>query len=86
MIDLEKLRSQALNGLPMSSVYVLELLDHIAALEKDAGRLDWMVNEQVFMEYERDNYWLVFPDGSYQVSSHSSPRKAIDTAMESKHG
>lgn len=95
MIDLEKLRARA-SGIPDSDgaigptwctpTEVLELLDHIAQLEKDAGRLDWMVNEQVFMEYERDNYWLVFPDGSEQKSSYITPRQAIDTAMESKHG
>lgn len=87
MIDLEKLRHEAED---MSNVGLIrtvnDLVDHIAQLEKDAGRLDWMVNEQVFMEYERDNYWLVFPDGSEQKSSYITPRQAIDTAMESKHG
>lgn len=53
----------------------------IAELEKDAARLDWMINQQAFMEYERDNYWLVFTDGSEQKQSHNSARQAIDTAM-----
>lgn len=89
MIDLEKLREKTKEcyGVVMiGESEFIALLDYATQLEKDAGRLDWMVNEQVFMQYERDNYWLVFPDGSYQVSSHNSPRQAIDTAMESKHG
>ena len=57
--------------------------DVIESLEKDAARLDWMIDEQVFMEYERDNYWLVFPDGSEQKQSRPSTRVAIDTAMQS---
>lgn len=62
---------------------ISEMRARIDSLEKDAARLDWMIDEQVFVEYERDNYWLEFPEGSEQKQSHPSAREAIDTAMQS---
>lgn len=102
MIDLEKLRSQALNGLPMSSVYVLELLDHIAQLEKDAGRYKLMMHGDGEYEYSLQvkiskgkTLYRVYADhledalmcGWCGADWRSMPDEAIDDAMrESKHG
>ena len=94
MIDLEKLRHEAED---MSNVGLIrtvnDLVDHIAQLEKDAGRLDWMIEQRAYVVSDEtcgDGYWLNFlrPDGTtwVQVSEHKTPREAIDTAMEAKHG
>ena len=60
---------------------VLELLDHIAALEKDAGRLDWLLTEaksRLADVLENDN-------GQAWKEGRKFLEKS-DTAMESKHG
>lgn len=102
MIDLEKLLARA-SGLPDSDgaigptwctpAEVLELLDHIAQLERDAGRLDWMIEQRAYVVSDEtccDGYWLNWarPDGTTwtQANEHETPRQAIDTAMEAKHG
>ena len=92
MIDLEKLRARA-SGIPDSDgaigptwctpTEVLELLDHIAALEKDAGRWNaatrnMALNDVCVVVYDN------FGDGRTVTGEDAD--KAIDTAMESKHG
>lgn len=76
-------------------VVVLELLDHIAALEKDAGRLDWLetitkLNSEgsrtYGMETERNALFTIMPAWYQDKKRHENLRQSIDTAMESKHG
>lgn len=96
MIDLEKLRekTQECYGVVMiSESEFIALLDYAAALEKDAGRLDWMIEQRAYVVSDEtccDGYWLNWarPDGTTwtQMGEHETPRQAIDTAMESKHG
>lgn len=81
-IDLEKLRVQSKNGLPMSPGYVLELLDHIAALEKDAARWNaatrnMELNDICVVVYDN------FGDGRTVTGEEAD--QAIDTAMEASN-
>lgn len=68
------------------------LLSKVAQLEKDAGRLDWMIEQRAYVVSDEtccDGYWLNWarPDGTTwtQANEYETPRQAIDTAMESKH-
>lgn len=93
MIDLEKLRARA-SGIPDSDgaigptwctpTEVLELLDHIAQLEKDAWRYRWMrskaTGDATLWESVMDG------EGLYSMKCEDELDQAIDTAMESKHG
>lgn len=102
MIDLEKLRERVQGQPTDQGVYgptwlnpleALALLDHIAALEKDAGRLDWIEkNGDVRIQRVRAGFngpirWDV-EYGPYdgEARSKKDMRTAIDTAMESNHG
>lgn len=97
MIDLEKLREIAetveTEFFTINADEVLELLDHIASLEKDAGRLDWIEkNGDVRIQKVRAGFngpirWDV-EYGPYdgEARSKKDMRTAIDTAMESNHG
>ena len=92
MIDLEKLRARA-SGLPDSDGAIgptwctpselLELLDHIAQLEKDAARWNaatrnMELNDICVVVYDN------FGDGRTVTGEEAD--QAIDTAMEAKHG
>ena len=104
MIDLEKLRARA-SGIPDSDgaigptwctpTEVLELLDHIAQLEKDAGRLDWLetitkLNSEgsrtYGMETERNALFTIMPAWYQDKKRHENLRQSIDTAMEASNG
>ena len=99
MIDLEKLREVMIDlrdkdyNHGASPAEVLELLDHIAQLEKDAARLDWIEkNGDVHIQRVRAGFngplrWDV-EYGPYDEEARSKKdmRTAIDTAMEAKHG
>lgn len=91
MIDLEKLdelRSDAEfhaktgRAWSASALDVIDLLDHIAALEKDAGRYKWLRDETDWEPF--DSSWLIEKD-IYGCSTRAMD-VAIDTAMESNHG
>lgn len=81
-----------------SPAVVLELLDYVAQLEKDAGRLNFMQEEALdarCVEIGEDSYgWQIMshfmaePKLRMVGESHDvlGLRQAIDTAMESKHG
>ena len=92
MIDLEKLREQA-PYVGLIDDELIELLDHIAQLEKDAARLDWIEeNGDVRIQRVRAGFngplrWDV-EYGPYddEARSKKDMRTAIDTAMEAKHG
>lgn len=89
MIDLEKLRTEAQElmpygvGVEMSCGKVLELLDHITQIEKDAGRLDHLVTSFA-IDGILGLQCLIDEDG-FVLSSHAA-RQAIDTAMEASNG
>ena len=82
MIDLEKLREIAetveTEFFTINADEVLELLDHIAALEKDAGRYEWL----------RDNCTKagIVVDVGAGAEIWCTIDEAIDTSMEAKHG
>ena len=80
MIDFEKLREQA-PYVGLIDAELIELLDHIAALEKDAARLNWLLTEaksRLADVLENDN-------GQAWKEGRKFLEKS-DTAMESKHG
>ena len=72
MIDLEKLREQA-PYVGLIDVELIELLDHIAQLEKDAGI--GKVARKAISELEDS-----------PISFMKTIRRSIDTAIEAKHG
>lgn len=63
---------------------VIELLDHIAQLEKDAWRYRWMrskaTGDATLWESVMDG------EGLYSMKCEDELDQAIDTAMESNHG
>lgn len=101
MIDLKKLRKEiqavadaGFFHAGVSNKEVLDLIDYAAALEKDAGRLDWM-DRQVKGHVVYNGY--TWQEAGYEnnrglvcaIQSKKqklSVRQAIDTAMESNHG
>ena len=82
MIDLEKLREQA-PYVGLIDNELIELLDHIAQLEKDAGRwraVAHTVDLNDFAVVEYDNF------GDSRIITGDEADSLIDTAMEEKHG
>lgn len=78
MIDLEKLRERAKylsnhSSMVISTSDVLELLNHISQLEKDAGI--GKVARKAISELEDS-----------PISFMKTIRRSIDTAIEAKHG
>lgn len=66
-----------------------ELLGQIESLEKDAARLDWVIEQRAYVVSDEtccDGYWLNWarPDGTTwtQAGEHATPREAIDAAMK----
>jgi len=104
MIDLEKLDAAATHAqvhgylLKWDGSEIRQLVDRIAKLEKDAGRLNFMQEEALdarCVEIGEDGYgWQIMshfmaePKLRMVGESHDELglRQAIDTAMESKHG
>lgn len=93
-IDLEKLRHDAEDMSNVSLIHTVnDLIDRIAALEKDAARLDWMDKQgRVCIERVREGHikgairWDVeygYNDDS--AKSKQGMRQAIDTAMEASN-
>ena len=89
MIDLEKLREVMIDlrdkdyNHGASPTEVLELIDHIAQLEKDAGRwraVAHTVDLNDFAVVEYDNF------GDSRIITGDEADSLIDTAMEEKHG
>lgn len=81
------------DGVPsgMSNASILELVDQLEAAQKDAARLNYMIDARATVCHDEtiaDGYWLDFqkPDGSrwVQVGDFDSPRNAIDAAMSSQ--
>lgn len=85
MIDLEKLRAEAKqyqrHNLGVGANVVIELLDHIAALEKDAARLNWLLTEAK----SRLADVLENDDGQAWKEGRKFLEKS-DTAMEASNG
>ena len=79
MIDLEKLREQA-PYVGLIDDELIELLDHIAKLEKDAGRYRFLCEK-----YDVSLLTTFFGNGCINKKIDDVNR-AIDTAMESNHG
>ena len=82
MIDLEKLREQA-PYVGLIDNELIELLDHIAQLEKDAGRwraVAHTVDLNDFAVVEYDNF------GDSRIITGDEADSLIDAAMEAKHG
>ena len=82
MIDLEKLREQA-PYVGLIDDELIELLDHIVQLEKDAARWNaatrnMELNDICVVVYDN------FGDGRTVTGEEAD--QAIDTAMEAKHG
>lgn len=96
MIDLEKLREKAWEAahdpdldlfdasvmLKDSALAIAQAIDHIAQLEKDAGRYRWLRDDTEWEPFESS--WLIKQD-IYGCPTLAMD-VAIDTAMESKHG
>lgn len=76
-IDLEKLRKHAERGVPLGSSQILELVQYIAALEKDAARYEWL----------RDNCTKsgIVVDVGAGAEIWCTIDEAIDTAMEASN-
>ena len=82
MIDLEKLREQA-PYVGLIDDELIELLDHIAQLEKDAARWNAATRNM-----ELHDICVVVYDnfGDSRIVTGEEADQAIDTAMEAKHG
>ena len=88
MIDLEKFLEdygydiENKSAVRIDSEHVQCLLDHIAQLEKDAGRYQWLKNKGRYCD------WRVEQENNGWMTTHSASTldQAIDTAMESNHG
>lgn len=54
-----------------------------SVLEADAKRLDWLIEQKMYVAQITDHYSIVFPNrgGILTTSSGSTPRDAIDAAM-----
>ena len=76
-IDLEKLRKQAERGVPLGSSQILELVQYIAALEKDAERYQFLRDSS-----SKDLWGKLMNTFPF---AHSSFDIAIDTAMEASN-
>lgn len=81
-IDLEKLRKQAERGVPLGSSQILELVQYIAALEKDAAR--WNAATR---NIELNDICVVVYDnfGDGRTVTGQEADQAIDTAMEASN-
>lgn len=105
MIDLEKLREIAetveTEFFTINADEVLELLDHIASLEKDAGRIEAFAKAGAAEDCAESDAFYEAMDGFRERENDECPasymramidagivaqQAAIDTAMESKHG
>lgn len=84
MIDLEKLRDYAENRVNKTAVMdkdrFIALLDYAAQLEKDAGRWRFLCEK-----YDVSLLTTFFGNGCINKKIDDVNR-AIDTAMEAKHG
>ena len=65
----------------------------LAEAQKDAERLDWIIEHRAYVVSDPDccdGYWLNYarPDGTMwaQATEHETPRAAIDAAKGEKNG
>jgi hypothetical protein len=70
-----------------------ELEEQVAALTKDAERLEFLIFYQANVVSDEtccDGFWVTYfhPDGTrwVQTSEHATPREAIDAAIKSQKG
>ena len=66
---------------------ILELTAQLAEAQRDAERLDWIIEHRAYVVSDPDccdGYWLNYarPDGTVwaQATEHETPRAAIDAA------
>lgn len=87
MIDLEKLREIAKLGCPIGHECFTELLDHIAALEKDASRYRWLRDDSLGTPNDMGELYvtqhrIAHDDDSIDIDLFMDALdEAIDTAM-----
>ena len=69
------------------------LRTQLAEAQKDAERLDWIIEHRAYVVSDPDccdGYWLNYarPDGTMwtQATEHETPRAAIDAARGEKNG
>ena len=72
---------------------IRSLKAQLAEAQKDAERLDWIIEHRAYVETDPDccdGYWLNYarPDGTMwtQATEHETPRAAIDAARGEKNG
>ena len=71
----------------LDSQRILELATQLAEAQRDAERLDWIIERRAYIVSDPDccdGYWLNYarPDGTMwtQATEHETPRAAIDAA------
>lgn len=81
------------NELAMVYHRVAELKKELAEAQRDAERLDWIIEHRAYVVSDPDccdGYWLNYarPDGTMwtQATEHETPRAAIDAAMGESNG
>lgn len=76
------------NELAMAYHQIVELKKELAEAQRDAERLDWIIEHRAYVVSDPDccdGYWLNYlrPDGIrwVQLTEYETPRAAIDAAM-----